>query len=84
MDSAAGLSAEPTPTRGAVHPGWESVGEALTTRSWAVVERCRVVGRDLAERGISARDALGELRSTTRLVVEREPSFEECEALVDA
>ena len=82
--SAAGPSAEPTSTRGAAHPGWASVGEALATRSWAVVEHCRVVGRDLAERGVSAREALGELRSTTRQVVGREPTFDECEALVDA
>jgi hypothetical protein len=43
-----------------------------------------VVGRDLAERGVSAREALGDLRSTTRLEVSREPTFEEYEALVDA
>lgn len=79
---AAGTSAEPTSSR-AVRPGWEPVGEALATRSWAVVQQCRVVGRDLAERGVSASVALGELRSTTRLVVQREPSFEECEGLVD-
>lgn len=82
--SAAGRSAEPTSSRGAAHPEWASVGEALATRSWAVVEHCRVVGRDLAERGVSAGEALGELRSTTRRVVQREPTFEECEALVDA
>lgn len=82
--SAAGPSAEPTSTQGAVRPGWEPVGEALATRSCAVVEQCRVVGRDLAERGVSASDALGELRSTTRLVVQREPTFEEYEGLVDA
>lgn len=82
--SAAGASAEPTSTTGAAHPEWALVGEALATRSWAVVEHCRVVGRDLAERGISASEALGELRSTTRLTVQREPTFEECEALVDA
>lgn len=82
--SAAGRSAEPTSSRGAAHPEWTSVGEALASRSWAVVEHCRVVGRDLAERGVSVGEALGELRSTTRRVVQREPSFEECEALVDA
>jgi hypothetical protein len=82
--SAAGRSAEPTSGRGAAHPEWALVGEALATRSWAVVEHCRVVGRDLAERGVSAGEALGELRSTTRRVVEREPTFEECEALVDS
>jgi hypothetical protein len=43
-----------------------------------------VVGRDLAEQGVSVGEALGELRSTTRHVVQREPTFEECEALVDA
>ncbi|MBJ7358394.1 hypothetical protein [Nocardioides sp.] len=42
------------------------------------------MGRDLAERGVSAGEALGELRSTTRRVAQREPTFEECEALVDA
>ncbi len=83
MSHAADTSAEPTPTRGAVPTGWESVGEALATRSWAVVEQCRVVGRDLAERGVPVRDALHGLRSTTRLVADREPSFEECEGLVD-
>jgi hypothetical protein len=82
--SAAGRSAEPTANRGSAHPGWASVGEALAVRSWTVVEHCRVVGRDLAERGVSAGEALGELRSTTRRVAQREPTFEECEALVDA
>jgi len=82
--SAAGPSAEPKTAQGAVHPGWESVGEALASRSCAVVEHCRVVGRDLAERGVSARHALGELRSTTRIVARREPTFEEYEGLVDA
>ena len=52
--------------------------------SWAVVEQCRVVGRDLAERGVPAREALHGLRSTTRLVADREPSFDECEGLVDS
>jgi hypothetical protein len=77
--SATGSSAEPTIT----HGEWASVGEALATRSWAVVEHCRAVGRDLAERGVPTRHALGQLRSTTRLVVQRDPTFEECEALVD-
>ena len=84
MSHAADTSAEPTPTRGAVPTGWESVGEALVHRSWTVVEQCRVVGRDLAERGVPARDALEELRSTTRSVADREPSFDECEGLVDS
>ncbi|GAB3258620.1 hypothetical protein [Nocardioides dilutus] len=78
--SAAGPSAEPTTT----HGEWSSVGEALATRSWAVVELCRDVGRDLAERGIPVGDALRELRSATRRFAQRGPTFEECEALVDA
>lgn len=82
--SAAGASAEPTTTPGAVIPGWEWVGEALAHRSWTVVEHCRSVGRDLAERGVPVREALGELRATTRLVDQRDPSFEECDALVEA
>ena len=81
---AAGPGAEPTTRPGAVRPEWESVGEALAVRSYAVVEHCRAAGRDLAERGVSARDALGELRSTTRLVARRDPSFDEYEAVVDA
>jgi hypothetical protein len=80
--SAAGTSAEPSSTR-AVQPGWESVGEALVNRSWAVVEHCRVVGRDQAEQGVSAGEVLRELRSATRRLAGREPSFDECEALVD-
>jgi hypothetical protein len=82
--SAAGRGAEPTPSRGAAHPEWASVGEALATRPWAVVEHCRVVGRDLAERGVSVGEALTELRSATRHAVGRDPSFEECEALAGA
>jgi hypothetical protein len=84
MSSAADTSAEPTRTRDVVPPGWEPVGEALANRSRTVVEQCRVVGRDLAERGVPARDALRGLRSTTRLVADREPSFDECEGLVDS
>lgn len=85
MSFAAGTSAEPSPTGSpGFHPAWETVGEALATRSWAVVERCRVVGRDLAERGVPVGDALGELRATTRRVADREPDFEECLALVEA
>lgn len=82
--SAAGRGAEPSPSRGAAHPEWASVGEALATRPWAVVEHCRVVGRDLAERGVSVGEALNELRSATRHAVGREPTFEECEALAEA
>lgn len=82
--SAAGRGAEPTPSRGVAHPEWASVGEALATRPWAVVEHCRVVGRDLAERGVSVGEALSGLRSATRHAAHREPSFEECEALADA
>lgn len=82
MSHAADTSAEPTPTR-EIHPDWAAVGEALAHRSWTVVEQCRVVGRDLAERGVPAKEALTRLRSTTRLVVEREPGFDECAALVE-
>jgi hypothetical protein len=85
MSFAAGTSAEPTPTGSpGFHPEWASVGEALATRSWAVVERCRVVGRDLAEQGVSAGEALEELRSTTQRWYRRDPDFEECQALVES
>jgi hypothetical protein len=85
MTFAAGASAEPMPPGSpGSDPGWASVGEALANRSWAVVEQCRVVGRDLAERGVSIGEALGELRSTTRRVSQRDPEFAECLALAQA
>ena len=78
-------SAEPTPARQTPLPGWGSVGEALAgrDRSATVLERCQVVGRDLAEAGASVREGLEGLRSTTLLVVGREPTFEETLALSD-
>ena len=78
-------SAEPPPTRQTPLPGWGSVGEALVGRDQAsaVLERCRVVGRDLAEAGASVGEGLEGLRSTTLLVRGREPSFEEALAVAD-
>jgi hypothetical protein len=77
--------AEPTPARQTPLPGWGSVGEALAGQdhSHVVLERCRVVGRDLAEAGASVGEGLEGLRSTTLLVRGREPSFEEALALAD-
>ena len=78
-------SAEPTSTRHTPLPGWGSVGEALAgeDRSPAVLERCRMVGRALAEAGASVGEGLEGLRSTTLLVRGREPSFEEALAVAD-
>lgn len=77
--------AEPTPTRQTPLPGWGSVGEALAGQDCvsAVLARCRVVGRDLAEAGASVGEGLEGLRSTTLLVRGREPSFEEALAVAD-
>jgi hypothetical protein len=79
------VRAEPTPARHTPLPGWGAVGEALAgqDRSPAVLERCRVVGRDLAEAGASVEEGLEGLRSTTLLVQGREPSFEEALAVAD-
>lgn len=79
------VSAEPRPARYTPRPGWASVGEALTgkNRPHAVLERCRVVGRDLAEAGASVGEGLAGLRSTTLLVSGREPTFEETLAVAD-
>jgi hypothetical protein len=78
-------SAEPTPPRQSPLPGWGSVGESLAGQdgSTAVLERCQVVGRNLAEAGASVREGLEGLRSTTLLVRGREPTFEEALALAD-
>lgn len=78
-------SAEPTPARQTPLPGWGSVGEALAGQdhSATVLDRCQVVGRDLAEAGASVREGLEGLRSTTLLVVGREPTFDEVLAVSD-
>jgi hypothetical protein len=78
-------SAEPTPARQSPLPGWGSVGESLAGQdgSTAVLERCQVVGRNLAEAGASVREGLEGLRSTTLLVLGREPTFEEALAVSD-
>ncbi|MFT4288233.1 hypothetical protein [Nocardioides sp.] len=66
--------------RAALPPRFEAVGEALAARS-SVIEACWVAGRDLADMGVSLGESLEGLRSTTRLVASRDPSFEECQVL---
>ena len=67
--------------RGALPPRFEAAGEALAAGSPFVVETCWVVGRDLAELGISLGESLDGLRATTQLVVGRDPTFCESHAL---
>ena len=55
---------------------FEAVGEALAAGS-SSVEACRVVGRAQAELGSSLGESLDRLRSTTRLVLSRDPLFQE-------
>lgn len=46
-----------------------------------VAGACDVVGRDLAALGVSLEEALRDLRTTTRLAVKRDPSFDETYAV---
>ena len=62
-------------------PRFEAAGEALAVGDSSVLEACWVVGRDLADAGVSLAESIEALRSTTRLVRERDPSFEETRAL---
>jgi hypothetical protein len=62
-------------------PRFEAAGEALAAGDPSVLEACWVAGRDLADAGVSLGESIEGLRSTTRLVRERDPSFEELRAL---
>ncbi len=77
-----GTSAELTPAQRLLIPqGLEAVGEALVSGTRSVVEACWVVGRDLAEVGVSLGESLDRLRSTTQLLARRDPAFDEIQAL---
>ncbi|MEX0429490.1 hypothetical protein AB3X52_17875 [Nocardioides sp. DS6] len=67
--------------RAALPPRFEAAGEALAAGSPFVIEACWVVGRDLAEVGVSLGECLEGLRATTLLVAGRDPTFEESHAL---
>ena len=67
--------------RAALPRRFEAAGEALAAGSPLVTEACWVVGRDLAEVGVSLGESLEGLRTTTRLVSGRDPSFEEMHGL---
>jgi len=66
--------------RGRIGPHFEAVGEALAAAT-SSIEACRVVGRTQAELGSSLGESLEGLRATTRLVVRRDPTYEESHAL---
>ncbi len=70
-----------TRKRAAVPPRFEAVGEALADRSTSVTEACWVVGRSLAEMGVSLGESLEGLRSATQLVSHRDPLYAESHAL---
>lgn len=76
--ASAGLTAE---QQAALPPRFEAVGEALAERSASVTQACWVVGRSLAEMGVSLGESLEGLRSTTQLVSRRDPCFDESHAL---
>jgi hypothetical protein len=65
----------------ALPPRLVAAGEALATGDPSVLEACWVAGRDLADAGVSLGESIEGLRSTTRLVVRRDPSFEEMRTL---
>ena len=67
--------------RAALPRRFEAAGEALAAGSPFVVEACWVVGRDLAEVGVSLGESLEGLRTTTLFVADRDPTFDECHAL---
>ncbi len=72
----------PEAMRVALPPGFEAAGEALAAEEAArVLQACWVVGRDLANMGMSLGESIEGLRSTTRLVARRDPRFEETRAL---
>jgi len=56
----------------------------LAAGSPFVVEACWVVGRELADLGVSLGESLEGLRTTTRLVVDRDPTFCESHSLAVA
>jgi hypothetical protein len=67
--------------RAALPPRFEAAGEALAADAPSILEACWVAGRDLADVGTSLGESIEGLRSTTRLVRHRDPSFDEIRAL---
>lgn len=66
--------------RAQLAPGFEAVGEALAAGT-SSVGACWVVGRTQAELGSSLGEGLDRLRTTTQLVLFRDPLFDESHAL---
>lgn len=67
--------------RSTVPPRYEAVAEALAEGSPVVSDICWLVGRDLADDGVSLAESLEGLRTTTKVVLDRDPSFEEAQAV---
>ncbi len=66
--------------RAVIPARFEAAAEALAGGPSAIAA-CWVAGRDLADAGVSLGESLEGLRSVTRHVSSRDPSFEECHAL---
>jgi hypothetical protein len=69
--------------RAALPPRFEAVGETLASGSGAVVA-CEVVGAELARDGLTLAEALEGLETTSRLVRDAGPAFDEARALAVA
>ncbi|GAB7004082.1 hypothetical protein JCM18899A_15540 [Nocardioides sp. AN3] len=65
----------------ALPPRFEAAGEALAAGGPSILGACWVVGRDLADAGVSLGECIEGLRSTTWLVRGRDPSFDEMRVL---
>lgn len=64
-------------------PRFEAVGESLASGSDSVAA-CAVVGRELARDGASLDETLEALRQTSLMVVGRDPSYDDVQALLVA
>ncbi|MDH2415333.1 hypothetical protein [Nocardioides sp. CER19] len=65
----------------ALPPRFEAAGVALAAGGPSILEACWVAGRDLADLGVPLDESIEELRSTTRLVRDRDPTYDEVRAL---
>lgn len=70
----------PEEIAGALPPMFNVIAEAVVS-DVEVIDACDVVGRDLAALGVSLDEALRDLRTTLRLAVRRDPTFDETHAL---
>lgn len=67
--------------RAAVPDRYEVLAEALLDGTPVVSDICWLIGRDLVDDGVSLAESLEGLRRTTRVVLNRDPSFDETQAV---